>query len=114
MAETAASTDYLNVSTARLCTREEAAKLVRLSERQRARWYLSVRLDTPLLEKDGTPTEHVFRDCLATYLEVSRKEALRIVGELSAIAEEKGARIRVTETLSGFPGDLRTQYWIGQ
>lgn len=90
-----------------ICTREQAFALVRKSDREKARWCLSVRLDAMV---EGKP-DSLFSDAICTYMNVSRKEATRIVSTaMTDTLEARGARIRVVKRT----GTYGTTYWITQ
>lgn len=91
-----------------LCTRAQGLALVRRSERERARWCLSVRLDAMIEGK----TDSCFPDALAHYVELSRAQATTLISNLMGdTLEARGGRIRIYRT----QGDhLPPVYWIGQ
>lgn len=73
-----------------------------------SKFALSVRLDAVIEDNDN----QVFPDGCATWLNLSRTEALAIAGRmLSSTLEAKGGRIPMRTTRSSF--DLATTFWLG-
>ena len=97
-------------------TREEAQKIIKAAKAG-STFNVSIRMDLPI-EGDA---EHVFRDGGASYLPISRKEALRLARDLvSETLESRGARLRircydVEKYQRGVSLQKRfvTSYWIG-
>lgn len=90
-------------------TKAEALKLVPLSERQRADWCLSVRLDARIKDRPDV----VYQDGLCTWLNLSRAQAKELIADmLSDGLEAKGARIRIRK--SQFRAGSKITYWICQ
>lgn len=95
-----------------LLTTEQAVALVKKVDRENlGKFALSIRQDAQIVGEDGK----YFQGALATYLPVSRKQALGIVKSLlSATLEARGARITIREvSFPGAVGDCRPTYWIG-
>jgi len=92
-----------------LFTKEEAIAFVKKADRTNSgKFCLRVRLDAPI---EGKP-DRIFPDALCSYLNISRKEALRLVSDmLSPTLQERGGRIRIEET--SFADSKRPTYWIG-
>lgn len=86
-----------------LLTTKQAIRIVKKA--QRVKFLLNIRLNA------NTDKGTYFEDQCASYVEISKKDALRIVSNmLSEIIEERGGRITILETTS--LGCI--QYWIGQ
>lgn len=92
-----------------LLTRDEAVKLVKkVTQHSCGTFCLHVRLDAPVIGETGV----YFPDGCATYLRLSRAQALSVVKDmLSPTLEGRGARIKVTK--STYPGSDKPTYWIG-
>ena len=92
-----------------LLTREQAIAFVKKVDRENSGHFcLRVRLDARI---EGKP-DRIFPDALCSYLNISRKEALRLVSDmLLPTLQERGARITIDETK--FADDKRPTYWIG-
>jgi hypothetical protein len=92
-----------------LLTREQAIAFVKKVDRENSGHFcLRVRLDARI---EGNP-DRIFPDALFSYLNISRKEALRLVSDmLSPTMEARGARITIDETK--FVDAERPTYWIG-
>lgn len=96
-------------------TRAEAERLIK-SAKAGAQFNLSVRVDLRIADKP----DHVYPDGGATYIPLSKAEALRLVKALLSehMEQEKNARLRLRtyerESYSGKQG-MRTitVYWIG-
>lgn len=92
-----------------LFTRKEAANFI-VRAPVGARFAVSIRVDLPVGENGETH----FRDAGATYVNVSRSQAKRIVLDItSAILEEKGARIPMHTNSYDLLDKKRITYWIG-
>lgn len=90
-------------------TKSEGLALVSRSERERAHWCLSVRLDARVADKPDS----IYPDGLASYLNISRAQASALIGSLlSDTLEAKGARIRIRKTQ--YREDYKVVYWIAQ
>jgi hypothetical protein len=97
-------------------TREEAQKIIKAAKAG-STFSVSIRMDLPI-EGDS---EHVFRDGGASYLTISRKEALRLARDLvSEILESRGARLKIRSYEresyrkgSSLEKHSVTCYWIG-
>lgn len=96
-------------------TRAEAEKLIK-SAKAGAQFNLSVRVDLRIADKP----DHVYPDGGATYVPLSKAEALRLVRALLSenMEQEKNARLRVRtyerESYSFKRGTrMVTVYWIG-
>lgn len=99
-------------------TREEAQKIIKAAKAG-ATFNVSIRMDLPIEGQEG----HCFRDGGASYLPLSKKEALRLIHDLvSDTLEERGARLRIRtyeredrRYRGGEPNGTRTvtSYWIG-
>lgn len=94
-----------------LLTTEEAVRLVKRSERERAKFCLSVRCDAHVVDKE----DHVFPNGCHHYLSLSRADALDLVSNLlSKTLEDRGGRIRIRKQVYTIVGEeTRTTYWIG-
>jgi hypothetical protein len=100
-------------------TRAEAEKIIK-SAKTGATFNVSIRIDLPI---EGKP-DRIFPDAGASYIGVSKKEALRLVRDLmSETLEAKGARLPIRcydresyrPSRGGEPMGKRmvTSYWIG-
>ena len=97
-------------------TRAEAEKIIKAAK-SGASFNLSIRMDLPIEGDD----EHYFRDGGATYLPISKKEALRLTRDLlSDVMESRGARLRIRSyEIEKYKRSLSmekrwvTCYWIG-
>lgn len=93
-----------------VCTREQALALVRKSDREQARWCLSVRLDARIQDKP----DRVYPDGLGTWVQVSRAEAKRLITDmLSETLEGRGGRIHIRKRTPQYEKSKAT-YWITQ
>lgn len=100
-----------DVCTVHLLTTEEAVKLVKRSERFRAKFCLHVRIDALL----ATDAKRVFSDGCSSYLDISRADALHLASTLLCAAlEARGGRIRICERVyKREDSPACTTYWIG-
>lgn len=90
-------------------TKSEGQALVSKSERERAHWCLSVRLDATVADRP----DRIYQDGLTSYLNLSRAQAsFLITGLLSDTLEAKGARIRICKTQ--YQEGSKVVYWITQ
>ena len=91
-----------------LFTTEQAIAFVKKVDRTNSgKFCLAVRLDAQI---EGESDRH-FPDGLSSYVEISRKEALRLVSQmLSATLEARGGRIRIDEVI--YNSEERPTYWI--
>jgi len=97
-------------STTYILTTVEACKLIRKAKTG-IRFCVHLRFDLPV---DGDPGK-VYRGAGSGFVDVSRKDATRIVKQMIAPSlEVSGARIKMTirTTVNGVLG-ARTVYWIG-
>lgn len=87
-------------------TTEEAVKMLRNAP-VKSRFALHVRVDAPIIGSDN----HVFPAGCHSYLNLSRKESVRLAGAmLSDTLEARGGRLPVTLREDAFG---RRTYWIG-
>jgi hypothetical protein len=90
-------------------TKSEGLALVSRSERERAHWCLSVRLDARVMDKPDC----IYQDGLASYLNISRAQASSLIENLLPdTLEAKGARIHIRKVQHR--KDSRAVYWITQ
>ncbi len=97
---------------------EEAKKIIKAAKAG-STFNVYIRIDLPI---DGG-TDHFFRDGGSSYISVSKKDALRLAGELvSETLEGRGARLPIQSYdrdtyrfKGGEPNGPRTitTYWIG-
>jgi hypothetical protein len=96
-------------------TRAEAEKLIK-SAKAGSQFNLSVRVDLQIADDP----DHIYPDGGASYMPLSKKEALRLVNSLlsETMEKEKNARLRIRtyerESYSSKQGTrMVTIYWIG-
>lgn len=91
-----------------LLTTKEAIEFVKRVDRTNSGLFcVSIRLDARIVDSEAS----VFPDCLASYLEISRRQALRVVSNLlSPTIEARGGRITIDEVK--FNDNEKPTYWI--
>lgn len=102
---------YMHEPTKHLCTREEAARIVRRVLKAKGRCHLSVWNPAPIEDKP----DHVFPGGLHTSIKLGWNEAMRVCENiLSETLEKRGARIPV-RVYEAEPGKTysRPSVWIG-
>jgi hypothetical protein len=74
------------------------------------RFCLHVRNNAPVVDAEGNATDRQFTGVCATYVKLSRADAVRILGDyLSEALQARGARISLTDRTY----DTRRTIWIG-
>lgn len=90
-------------------TTAEAVAFIR-RQPARTRFNLSVRIDAPLVDSE----DEYFRDACASYMPLTRPDAIRLVGSiLTDTLEGRGGRIPVRTYDSTIAGETRNVVWIG-
>lgn len=97
-------------------TRAEAQKILKAAKAG-STFNVSIRIDLPIEGDD----EHVFQDGGASYLPVSKKEAVRLASDLlSEMLESRGGRLPIRcydreayKRGSSLEKRIITSYWIG-
>lgn len=94
-------------------TTAEAVEFIKSAHRHTA-FAIHIRLDAPVADGSHIDNNHEYQDGCCGYTNLTRKEALRIVGDmLTKSMELRGGRIPMHEDTHDNPLSRRVVCWIG-